>query len=129
MRGIKALLLGAAIMIVPLALASAGNTQISINIGGPPPVCPYGYTTMHPIPARSTGITDPRISITVFSWGLARGITGVIGMDGIAIASMVLVEDVIGLAAADRAVAVPMAWIARQWRVSQRRRTSLSGSC
>ncbi len=59
MRGLKALLLSAAIMIVPLTLVPKGNAQVSINIGGPPPVCAYGYYDYTPYACAPMGFYGP----------------------------------------------------------------------
>lgn len=42
MRVLKSLFLAAALLL-PVALVPKATAQISINIGGPPPTCPYGY--------------------------------------------------------------------------------------
>src|SRR5271170_4631542 len=42
MRGLTGLLCTTALL-APLALAPKANAQIAISIGGPPPVCSYGY--------------------------------------------------------------------------------------
>src|ERR1700733_12822874 len=42
MRGLK-VLLGAVTVAASLSCVPAGNSQVVIGIGGPPPVCGYGY--------------------------------------------------------------------------------------
>lgn len=59
MRGFKALLCATTLLIVPLALAPTGNAQISINIGGPPPVCSYGYYDYAPYACSPYGYYGP----------------------------------------------------------------------
>jgi hypothetical protein len=58
MRGLKTLLCTAA-LVASLALAPIGSAQISINIGGPPPVCPYGYYGYAPYGCAPTGYYGP----------------------------------------------------------------------
>jgi len=47
MRGIKALLIAVA-LVAPVALLPQARAQFSISIGGPPPVCQYGYYNYAP---------------------------------------------------------------------------------
>jgi len=60
MHGLKALL-GSAALLVGLALAPAAHAQISIgiNIGGPPPVCAYGYYEYAPYACAPYGFYGP----------------------------------------------------------------------
>lgn len=60
MRGLK-ILLGSAALFAGLALAPATQAQISlgINIGGPPPVCPYGYFEYPPYQCAPYGFYGP----------------------------------------------------------------------
>jgi hypothetical protein len=54
MRGLKGLLCSTALL-APLALAPMANAQIAINIGGPPPVCSYGYYNYAPYACAPVG--------------------------------------------------------------------------
>jgi hypothetical protein len=58
MRGFKSLLCAAALLL-PLALAPKANAQISVTIGGPPPVCPYGYYGYAPYACAPAGYYGP----------------------------------------------------------------------
>jgi hypothetical protein len=58
MRGLKVLLSTTA-LIALLALVPMANAQISINIGGPPPVCPYGYYGYAPYACAPAGYYGP----------------------------------------------------------------------
>ncbi|MGH9617303.1 MAG: hypothetical protein ACRD28_11225 [Acidobacteriaceae bacterium] len=58
MRGLKSLLIAAALL-VPLALIPKANAQVSITIGGPPPVCPYGYYGYAPYACAPYGYYGP----------------------------------------------------------------------
>jgi hypothetical protein len=66
MRRIKALLCRATLfasvaLIVPAALVTTANAQVSIGIGigGPPPVCPYGYYDYAPYSCAPGGYYGP----------------------------------------------------------------------
>lgn len=59
MRGLKTLLLSAALLIVPLALAPKANAQIGVTIGGPPPICGYGYYDYAPYACAPRGFYGP----------------------------------------------------------------------
>ena len=58
MRGIKALLLATALL-VPLAMMPKAEAQVSINIGGPPPVCSWGYYDYAPYACAPRGFYGP----------------------------------------------------------------------
>ncbi|MGO8720139.1 MAG: hypothetical protein ACLQMO_13110 [Acidobacteriaceae bacterium] len=58
MRGLKALVITAA-LIVPLAMLPSAKAQVSITIGGPPPVCPYGYYGYAPYACAPYGYYGP----------------------------------------------------------------------
>lgn len=58
MRGLKYLIIAAALL-VPVALMPKANAQISINIGGPPPSCPYGYYGYAPYSCAPYGYYGP----------------------------------------------------------------------
>ena len=60
MRGIKALLCSTALLLT-LAFLPAANAQVSIGIGvgGPPPVCPYGYYNYAPYACAPSGFYGP----------------------------------------------------------------------
>ncbi|QHN04288.1 hypothetical protein FTO74_13635 [Granulicella sp. WH15] len=58
MRGLKVLLSGAALL-ASLAYAPSANAQIAISIGGPPPVCPYGYYDYAPYSCAPMGFYGP----------------------------------------------------------------------
>lgn len=66
MRRIKALLCRATLfasvaLLVPAALVTTANAQVSIGIGigGPPPVCPYGYYDYAPYSCAPMGFYGP----------------------------------------------------------------------
>ena len=60
MRGLKTLLgITALALFVPLALAPPAQAQLVINIGGPPPVCPYGYYDYAPYACAPMGFYGP----------------------------------------------------------------------
>jgi hypothetical protein len=54
MRGLIGLLFSTALL-APLALAPEANAQIAISIGGPPPVCSYGYYGYAPYSCAPVG--------------------------------------------------------------------------
>ncbi len=54
MRGLIGLLCTTALL-APLALAPKANAQIAITIGGPPPVCSYGYYGYAPYSCAPVG--------------------------------------------------------------------------
>ena len=54
MRGLIGLLCTTALL-APLALAPEANAQIAISIGGPPPVCSYGYYGYAPYSCAPVG--------------------------------------------------------------------------
>jgi hypothetical protein len=54
MRGLIGLLCTTALF-APLALAPEANAQIAINIGGPPPICSYGYYGYAPYSCAPVG--------------------------------------------------------------------------
>lgn len=58
MRGLKALVFSAALL-VPLAMMPPANAQVSITIGGPPPVCQYGYYDYAPYGCAPYGFYGP----------------------------------------------------------------------
>jgi hypothetical protein len=58
MRGIK-VLLGATVLLMALAMMPTAKAQISINIGGPPPVCSYGYYGYAPYACAPVGYYGP----------------------------------------------------------------------
>lgn len=58
MRGLKAFVIAAA-LIVPLAMLPSAKAQISVTIGGPPPVCPYGYYGYAPYACAPMGYYGP----------------------------------------------------------------------
>ncbi|MGC9158849.1 MAG: hypothetical protein ACP5FH_07640 [Terracidiphilus sp.] len=82
MHGLK-ILLGSAALLVGLALAPAARAQVSIgiNIGGPPPVCPYGYFEYPPYQCAPYGYYGPGYFFNgIFlgvgpwaGWGYAHG--------------------------------------------------------
>ncbi|HZD77035.1 MAG TPA: hypothetical protein VE218_08525 [Acidobacteriaceae bacterium] len=57
-RGWKALLCAAAFLTLAAVVPKA-NAQVSINIGGPPPVCPYGYYDYAPYSCAPVGFYGP----------------------------------------------------------------------
>src|ERR1700744_2563834 len=57
-RRFKALLFAISFLL-PLALVPTANAQISINIGGPPPPCPYGYYEYAPYGCAPAGFYGP----------------------------------------------------------------------
>jgi hypothetical protein len=57
-RGCMALF-GAAALLIFGAVAPKADAQISINIGGPPPVCPYGYYDYAPYRCAPVGFYGP----------------------------------------------------------------------
>ena len=60
MRGLKALLCSIALLAF-LAFVPKANAQVSIGIGvgGPPPVCPYGYYNYAPYACAPSGFWGP----------------------------------------------------------------------
>jgi len=54
MRGLIGLLCTTALL-APLALAPKANAQIAITIGGPPPICSYGYYGYAPYSCAPVG--------------------------------------------------------------------------
>jgi hypothetical protein len=82
MRGLKALL-GSAALLAGVALGPAAHAQISfgINIGGPPPVCAYGYYEYSPYACAPYGFYGPGYFFNgIFlgvgpwaGWGYAHG--------------------------------------------------------
>ena len=54
MRGLIGLLCTTALL-APLALAPKANAQVAITIGGPPPVCSYGYYGYAPYSCAPVG--------------------------------------------------------------------------
>lgn len=60
MGGLKALL-GSAALLVGMAAGPAAQAQVSIgiNIGGPPPVCPYGFYDYSPYACAPYGFYGP----------------------------------------------------------------------
>ena len=54
MRGLIGLLCSTALL-APLALAPKANAQIAITIGGPPPICSYGYYGYAPYSCAPVG--------------------------------------------------------------------------
>jgi hypothetical protein len=58
MRGLKAFLSTTALL-APLALLPMASAQISINIGGAPPVCSYGYYGYAPYACAPVGYYGP----------------------------------------------------------------------
>lgn len=58
MFGLKALLGGTALF-AALAFAPASHAQVVIGIGGPPPVCPYGYYEYPPYSCAPVGFYGP----------------------------------------------------------------------
>ena len=54
MRGLIGLLCTTALL-APLALAPEANAQIAISIGGPPPICSYGYYGYAPYSCAPVG--------------------------------------------------------------------------
>jgi hypothetical protein len=54
MRGLIGLLFTTALL-APLALAPEANAQIAISIGGPPPICSYGYYGYAPYSCAPVG--------------------------------------------------------------------------
>jgi hypothetical protein len=60
MHGLKALL-GSAALLIGVAMAPAAHAQVSIgiNIGGPPPACPYGYYETPPYACAPMGYYGP----------------------------------------------------------------------
>ena len=58
MRRLKTLLVTAALL-APLALVPMVDAQVSITIGGPPPVCPYGYYGYAPYSCAPVGYYGP----------------------------------------------------------------------
>jgi hypothetical protein len=60
MRGLKALLCTTVLaLLAPLALAPTAQAQVVISIGGPPPVCPYGYYDYAPYACAPVGFYGP----------------------------------------------------------------------
>ena len=57
-RGWKALLCTAALLTLGVLMPRA-NAQVSINIGGPPPVCSYGYYGYAPYACAPVGFYGP----------------------------------------------------------------------
>ncbi|MGH9564291.1 MAG: hypothetical protein ACRD3S_22790 [Terracidiphilus sp.] len=55
------ILLGSAALFACMVLAPAAHAQISIgiNLGGPPPVCPYGYYEAPPYACAPAGFYGP----------------------------------------------------------------------
>jgi len=58
MRGLIGLLCTTALL-APLALAPRANAQIAISIGGPPPICSYGYYGYAPYSCAPVGYYGP----------------------------------------------------------------------
>src|SRR6185312_8072994 len=58
MRRLKALL-GATAFLLAFAMIPTANAQVSITIGGPPPVCPYGYYDYAPYACVPMGYYGP----------------------------------------------------------------------
>src|ERR1700677_1659811 len=58
MRGLNFILCATALL-VPLALAPTANAQIAIEIGGPPPICSYGYYSYSPYACAPVGFYGP----------------------------------------------------------------------
>src|SRR6202021_332275 len=58
MRGLK-VLLGAVTVAASLSCVPAGNAQVVIGIGGPPPVCSYGYYDYAPYSCAPYGFYGP----------------------------------------------------------------------
>jgi hypothetical protein len=54
MRGLIGLLCTTALL-APLALAPKADAQIAITVGGPPPICPYGYYGYAPYSCAPVG--------------------------------------------------------------------------
>lgn len=52
-------LFGAAALLTFTAVTPNADAQISINIGGPPPVCPYGYYDYAPYRCAPVGFYGP----------------------------------------------------------------------
>ena len=60
MRGIKTLLSSTAVALALTALPSpTANAQVAISIGGPPPVCQYGYYPTPPYGCAPVGYYGP----------------------------------------------------------------------
>src|ERR1700691_4533606 len=55
MRGLKAFLYTTTLLASSFLALPAASAQISINIGGPPPVCPYGYYGYAPYACAPVG--------------------------------------------------------------------------
>ena len=58
MRGLKALFCAVALLL-PLTMIPKAGAQIAIDIGGPPPVCPYGYYGYAPYGCAPAGYYGP----------------------------------------------------------------------
>jgi hypothetical protein len=89
-RGWKTLLCTAACLTFAALVATSApkaSAQVSINIGGPPPVCPYGYYDYAPYSCAPVGFYGPGYFYNGIFSALAPGGTGAIATAGAAIAS------------------------------------------
>lgn len=58
MRGLK-VLLGAVAIVAAMALMPASQAQVVVGIGGPPPICSYGYYEYPPYACAPVGFYGP----------------------------------------------------------------------